>query len=376
MLTVREVTTKEEFYLLRSEWNDLLSRSESNNIFLTWEWIYNWWNIFGRNMQLKILLVKDSSRIVGIAPLYVHNGAKGNQIALLGSSHVGSDYLDFILQKGREQESLIRILSNLSSNSGEWNAIHFNEISAVSSSIQLIQDHFRDNYLSLIKKQNDCPYILLPASHGLFMNSLSSNMRYNIKRKRSRFENDFQGEFVVIREKGELQNSLAELFRLNLNRTRMKNICSPFSNNQFAQFHRELIMSAFDRGWVKLCFLKIRGELIACIYIFKYGNKYYYYQSGFNPEWEKLSPGFLLFSYSIENAISEGMHEFDFLQGAEDYKYNWTKKIRTSVLMTIYKKSFRNRVRYIREKFSAYSKSKIKESLSRIGLHHKNGYSE
>jgi len=376
MLNVSEINTRDDFYNLKSEWNDLLLRSASNNIFLTWEWLFNWWNIFGQNKQLKILLVKDSNGVIGIAPLYIYNGSKGNQIALLGSSHVGSDYLDLILEKGYERESMMRILNYLNAGSGEWDAIYFNTISAASSSVQIIEDHFKHNSYSIIKKHSNCPYILLPVSFTLFMNSLSSNMRYNINRKRSRFEKDLKGEFIVIKEKNELNNSIEELIRLNMSRTGMKNIYSPFSDKHFTQFHKEFIMSVFDRGWVKLCFLKIRSELIACIYIFRYGNKYYYYQSGFNTKWEKLSPGFLLFSYSIENAISDGMYEFDFLQGAEDYKFNWTKSARPSVLMTIYRKNFRNKVRFISENISAYSKSKIRESLSRMGLYQKNGYFE
>ena len=120
--------------------------------------------------------------------------------------------------------------------------------------------------------------------------------------------------------------------------------------------------------WLRLCFLKIKGYYIASLYIFKYGGKYYYYQSGFDPDWEKLSPGFLLFSYCIENAISEGIKEFDFLQGEEEYKYLWTNKTRTNLNVKVYRKFFRNAIRYMVEKNKPIVKSKIKTLFLSVNL--------
>jgi len=49
----------------------------------------------------------------------------------------------------------------------------------------------------------------------------------------------------------------------------------------------------------------------------------YYYQSGFNPEFEKISPGTLLIGHAIEQAISERQSQFNFLRGSEAYKHAW-----------------------------------------------------
>jgi hypothetical protein len=39
----------------------------------------------------------------------------------------------------------------------------------------------------------------------------------------------------------------------------------------------------------------------------------------------------------IEDSINKKLSEFDFLRGAEDYKYNWTKEHRFSVKVAIWK---------------------------------------
>jgi CelD/BcsL family acetyltransferase involved in cellulose biosynthesis len=373
MLTINEISTVSDFYKLKNEWNALLSRSESDNLFLTWDWISNWWNIFGHNKQMKILIAKEDTKLVGIAPFFTSESGTRNtfHIELLGSTNVGSDYLDFIIERGYESNFILKIIDYLRSDSINWQTIHLNGIIMHSKNVELIQNYLADNFYVISIANNICPFICLSYSYEKFFNSLSSSMRYNIKRKKNKFENDFRGEFVVVQDKSQLDEAMEELIKLNMSRAKIKKIYSPFSDYQFSQFHKELARSIFDNGWIKLCFLKIKSELIAGLYIFKYGHKYYFYQSGFNPEWEKLSPGFLLFNYCIECAIAEGMNEFDFLQGSEEYKYDWTKNFRTSLRIIIYRKGLRNKVRYVGEKFSIYSRAKLKESLRKVRLLYK-----
>jgi CelD/BcsL family acetyltransferase involved in cellulose biosynthesis len=46
------------------------------------------------------------------------------------------------------------------------------------------------------------------------------------------------------------------------------------------------------------------------------------YNSGLNPTaFSALSPGIVLLTYSIEDAISRGCRFYDFLQGDEEYKF-------------------------------------------------------
>jgi CelD/BcsL family acetyltransferase involved in cellulose biosynthesis len=49
----------------------------------------------------------------------------------------------------------------------------------------------------------------------------------------------------------------------------------------------------------------------------------YYYIGGFDPRFAALGPGTLLIAHAIEQARLEGAAAFDFLRGAEPYKYRW-----------------------------------------------------
>ena len=69
MLRVTEVTTPEGFASLHAPWNRCLATSSNNTVFLTWEWLYTWWEIYSSRKRLSILLFHDEGgELVGIAP--------------------------------------------------------------------------------------------------------------------------------------------------------------------------------------------------------------------------------------------------------------------------------------------------------------------
>jgi len=69
MITVEKVVTREEFKGLAAAWSSLLQESASDTLFLTHEWLNAWWEVFGSERELYILLVRDSEELIGIAPL-------------------------------------------------------------------------------------------------------------------------------------------------------------------------------------------------------------------------------------------------------------------------------------------------------------------
>jgi CelD/BcsL family acetyltransferase involved in cellulose biosynthesis len=77
----------------------------------------------------------------------------------------------------------------------------------------------------------------------------------------------------------------------------------------------------------------------------KHNNKYYYYQSGISSDGERKSAGAVLLSLLVEQAFDEGCNEFDFLRGAEEYKYYWTKDSRKIFSLILRKNDLEGRVR-------------------------------
>src|SRR5205085_8553986 len=89
------------------------------------------------------------------------------------------------------------------------------------------------------------------------------------------------------------------------------------------EFHRDAAWSLLCRGMLRLYGLRIDGHLAAALYGFADHRRAYYYLSGFDPLYARMSPGFLIVGHAIQHAFTEGLREFDFLRGREPYKYDW-----------------------------------------------------
>jgi CelD/BcsL family acetyltransferase involved in cellulose biosynthesis len=71
-----------------------------------------------------------------------------------------------------------------------------------------------------------------------------------------------------------------------------------------------------------LSFLLINGVPAATLLAFRFRKQLLLYNSGVKKQSsEELSPGWLLLSYHIENAIASQTSRYDFMQGDEAYKY-------------------------------------------------------
>jgi CelD/BcsL family acetyltransferase involved in cellulose biosynthesis len=69
--------------------------------------------------------------------------------------------------------------------------------------------------------------------------------------------------------------------------------------------------------------LRIDGRIIAVLYGMHAHRRTYFYLSGFDSEFARLSPGTLIVAAAIEHARREGAGAFDFMRGREPYKYRW-----------------------------------------------------
>jgi hypothetical protein len=99
-LILKKVDTLQGFKELKDSWDNLLEETSNPNIFLTWEWLYTWWEFYSAGYQLFILLALDQNEnISGIAPFCLAriSPIRLKVLRFLGTEEVCSDQLDFIL---------------------------------------------------------------------------------------------------------------------------------------------------------------------------------------------------------------------------------------------------------------------------------------
>jgi hypothetical protein len=174
-----------------------------------------------------------------------------------------------------------------------------------------------------------CPFIDL-ASHtwDSYLASLGSEHRYNFKRRLKNLNAKFAMRLEAVQDEGERQTALENLIRLHNLRRSSLNGSEAFNTQALCSFHDELSRIALQKNWLRLYTLWLDGRPAASLYGFYYKRIFYFYQSGFDPAFKEFSVGLVIMGLAIRSAIDEGAIEYDFLHGAEPYKFLWTKRVR------------------------------------------------
>jgi CelD/BcsL family acetyltransferase involved in cellulose biosynthesis len=353
-LSIRVVSNVDEFHRLASDWTALLRESESHGIFLTWEWLYQWTRHYLGANRLWILIVIDKDhRIRGIAPFYIRNvrssyGVRYRDVGFLGTEEVCSSYLDLIAESAYKRpvwQRLYRFLFHEAA--GEWDVLTLGEIPAASSTVGSLMSLFDDaGKVIEILKVTACPAIQLPRSCADYRRTLSGNRRYNLQRKRKALERLGRVSFRHIHKGPDVRRAFDWFVRLHEKRWTANGADGgAFHRERFLAFHQDIIKVFEENGWLSLSLLAVDDRPIAGIYGFVYKGTYYFYLPGFDPAVAPYaSPGMLVLSHRIEQAIEEGLGLFDLLQGDASYKGAWASDIARSLTIRAYNRSSRGLV--------------------------------
>ena len=123
----------------------------------------------------------------------------------------------------------------------------------------------------------------------------------------------------------ERREFLADLVRLHRLRREPLGGSDGLGDDRMVAFHDAFTARAQRAGWLRLYRLVLDGAVVAAVYGAAVGDKFYFYQSGFDPAFGRHSVGLLILAHSIRDAIGEGLAEYDLLHGNEGYKYQWAE---------------------------------------------------
>ncbi|MDO9318371.1 MAG: GNAT family N-acetyltransferase [Gammaproteobacteria bacterium] len=339
-LTTQWITRSEDFHSLKAEWNELLVNSCCNTLFLTWEWQYTWWQNLAEGRSLFILAVRAGEQLIALAPMTLRPADYSRMVPfrvleMLGAGSVGSDYLSIIVRNGDEARALTDISAQLIARKFVLEMHNTERGSSIMTALaQRMQDGgCRTTYHA----QNFSPYIDLSSytwSSYIERGDTSNGARY---RKRIRKLNrTFSVSMERTTTEQNRSSDLETMIDLHLKRWDGRGGTNAFATRGLRNFHEAFSNIALQNNWLRLFLLRLDGVPAAAVYGFYYLGVFYYYQAGFDPQFNQYSLGNLAIGLTIEQALAEGAREYDLLHGDEDYKYVWANNERELVCRTIY----------------------------------------
>jgi Acetyltransferase (GNAT) domain len=166
------------------------------------------------------------------------------------------------------------------------------------------------------------PYIKLPESKEVFVNSLSSSKRYYYERYRKRFLSN-NGQFVKIHGDAIVDQDIQDF--ISLHRERWGNN-SNILNRLTAPFLQSFLKKLSLDGLLTLFFASYESRRVACLCCIDFSGRREFLSSGRSVSDQNLRAGKLLLYEGIVDSIDEGLRLFDFGYGDEAYKadFNWS----------------------------------------------------
>jgi CelD/BcsL family acetyltransferase involved in cellulose biosynthesis len=376
MIEISKITTDAGFLRLRERWNSLLSQSSNNTIFLTWEWLYSWWEIFKDNRKLFILIAKENKEIVGIAPLlrrrvYYFKILPFYRLEFLASGEDAKDetcsiYLNFIIKNGRERAVIDAFVNYFKINRDKWDEINLGEIIKDKDNLILLQKFTDDKMFYKTDRYGKCAYVNSPDSWEKYLANLGRLKRRNIRRDRKLLSKKFEVKYDVVDfdKIEDLLSVLEPMKKIHQREWKSRGRLGVFASNKFTKFIEIVSKQLAKKKWLKLSYLKLDNKEVAFHYTFNYNNKIYDYITGFTPvPGKNIGVGTVLLSYCIENMINSNVKEWDFLKSGEcGWKHEWANSERMLVSARISKKNLKERC-YLALVFSREMGRKLKRKI-------------
>jgi CelD/BcsL family acetyltransferase involved in cellulose biosynthesis len=310
---------------LRPQWDTLFRRSLQAATPLRFEWLWNWWRVYGPSYgmnreALRIVTFWRDQTLVGVLPLYAEGLRLGTcRFRFISTGEAEEeetcpDYLNLLCAPG-EERSCLTALGDVFGKM-KWDVAELLDIPEQSL---LLQQQWWPGPVEVIPR-GVCPIANLEGGFEAYLMRLSSNSRQIARRHlRSVIKAGAVFELAGNADSDEFFDNLIELHQL---RWTAEGKPGCFASSRFTEFHRTLSREWTVSGDALLARLSLNGRSLAVLYGFITGSKFDFYQSGIRREGGGIitSPGNAAHLLLMSLLAARGVQRYDFLRGSSAYK--------------------------------------------------------
>lgn len=309
-------------------WERLLEQNLSLSIFSTPEWLRSWWDAFGANRHLVVVAFSDSAgELIGLAPLYWETVkhpvfARIRQLRLLGDGSGDSDNLDFIVKPSQEDKCASALVEWISQqrNSG---ICSFNTLPQNSLVTKILVDRIENARWPSRITTTPNSAVPLPLTWESYIEGLSPKFRRLITRARKKIDSQYEVRFRRCESARDVPHMLETLYCLHQKRWNSINEPGSFASAERRELYTRMANAFLERGWLELWNLELNGKAVAAQMSFRYRDRVYGLQEGFDPAFFTQHVGYVLRAEMFKCFIQSGVRVYDFLGGFNAQKQRW-----------------------------------------------------
>lgn len=311
---------------LRQQWNSLVQQMEQPEIFYTYDWALAVYRAYRGSLTPLLFLVYQDEVLVGVATLARTSNRK--QLSFLAG--FTADYCDFICLPRRRAE----VLSALSRHLRNLNVSNLvlNNLPLDSRTIEALRADF-SGYRIFCRPAYECSQVSIrtPEEREAVRRDTGTKRSLRYLKK---------GRIEVCHHKGydAIAALLPNFIEWHVARFgRQSNVALSDRQTFLFQLARQLSSS----GWMTLSEMLINGQMAGLLIGFTYARHWLLYQTAFDSNFQRYSPGFCLVLKLIQEACQS--LEFDYLDlglGDEVYKTRLTNTSRHTFQVTLAASTF------------------------------------
>lgn len=302
------------------EWRELLALDPQRHVFATPEWNKAWWEEFkaGKDLFLLIMRAEGGGATTAIVPLYRKEEEGRKVLRFLGGIDL-TDYLGPICSS-EDRELVAEALAGwLVETDVEWDEFDAHNMPVPFGFAEFLVDRADRAGLDFALEQEETAAQLpLPGTYEDYLARLDSKNRHELRRKRRRFARDLPDATVRTTTDETLEGDLKLFIEMHRGAEGHK---GHFMRPEIATFFERVAHAFMPKGWLRIDFLEVGDRPLASSFAFVLNNRFFLYNSAYESELARLSPGLVLVSELVKQAIEEGLEIFDFMRGPERYKY-------------------------------------------------------
>jgi CelD/BcsL family acetyltransferase involved in cellulose biosynthesis len=304
----------EELAGLVDGWRRLAGAADTS-YFVSPDWILGWWESLGRGLAAEVAIWRDGTgELQAVVPIARAREQLHRAIPLsvttsvnLGSGPGAADHCGWAVRPEVAGEVRTWIAGRAADT-----PLLLNQLDPVIG-VPLVPDG------AVRLGVSACPRLAIPADGEPL--DLSAKFRKQLRA----YDRKLEREGVRFRLVGgqDMTEALLEtVYRLHERRWSLAAGTSSFDRSR-ASLHRRLIARGGPGRGPAVVLAERDDQPVGVLYGFLWRDVFAYYQTGWEPEWAAANLGTVLVSEAIRLAGAAGARVFDFLRGAEDYKYRF-----------------------------------------------------
>ena len=320
---VTAITSIDECLSLKDEWLELEQNNSGADFFQSWYWTERFLRHIEKDPRSQpfILTARMQNRLIALLPLSIQN--RKFRSCLTGLAEPYQQYTEMLVFDGADTKEIF---------SGWLEEIKKTDVDYLQLGQVRTDSHLFQAMNGLVSpsgEQEAAPFVDLSVwkDFEAYSGSLNRKTRKTMRNAHNRLAKTDRISHSVFYNGSDLQRIMENVYEGRRSWLHKNGLTSrAFSDPDFKKFVSQLKDS--DNCQVQMIATELKhGDATVAEQIgFIHKNCYYAFMSGWNPEYEQISPGRMHLGEILKTCYAMNLQKADFMIPAVPYKFTWAKE--------------------------------------------------